>query len=441
MFVDKIKIFIEAGRGGNGCVSFRREKFVPYGGPDGGNGGKGGDVYLRANENLSTLYDFLLHPHYKSQPGEHGKGKNMHGKDGKDLIIDVPCGTVVYKLIEPSDSTKNREPQKILLSDLKNPNDMVLVARGGRGGRGNAMFKTSTNQAPKIAELGEPGEKVTLLLELKLIADVGIIGLPNAGKSTLLSVITSAKPKIADYPFTTLSPNLGVCVYKTDRIVFADIPGIIENAHKGKGLGIEFLRHIERTRMLLHLIDVTAHNEIYKNFVTVMKELKEYSLELYKKPMIVVLTKTDLLPKSNVEKLLLKFVKKIKHKIIPISAVTKQNITLLLNEVVNVLNKIKQKSTVESQESLSEKEYKIYQYKPEIEVIKQQGKFILRGENIERIVKMTNFELEESVKRLQKILKKVGVEKILKKRGIKPGDKVVIADIEFEYFEEDTKSE
>ncbi len=433
MFVDRVRIYVRSGRGGNGCVSFRREKYIPYGGPDGGNGGKGGDVYLRANPNITTLYDFTRKPHYKAEDGQHGKGKNMHGKNGKDLYIEVPCGTVVYKIDENGN--------KLQIADLVSPGDSVIVAKGGRGGRGNAEFKSSTNRAPRIAELGQPGEYVILELELKLIADVGIIGLPNAGKSTLLSVMTSARPKIADYPFTTLSPNLGVCDYHGFRFVLADIPGLIEGAHMGKGLGTEFLRHIERTKVLLHLIDIGVNNDakqIYKNYKVVMRELEKYSPTLVDKPMIIALNKIDLLPKEKVKSIVSQIVKKVKNKypVVPISAIKKQNIEILVKEIVNKIKQIGKVCTIISEkQTQSVNQIQQFVYQPNFCVEKQGNKFIVKGKQVEDLVKMTDFNSKESVQRLQRILKKIGVEKMLKKYNIRPGDKVVISDIEFSYIE------
>ncbi|MCX7957168.1 MAG: GTPase ObgE [Endomicrobia bacterium] len=429
MFVDVVKIYVESGRGGNGCVSFRREKFVPYGGPDGGRGGKGGDVYLIANPNITTLYDFTLKPHFKASDGEHGKGKNMYGKDGDDLYINVPCGTVIYKL---------EDNKKIFLKDLVLPNDTLLVAKGGRGGRGNACFKSSTNQAPRVAELGQPGEKVVLVLELKLIADVGIIGLPNVGKSTLLSVLTAAKPKIADYPFTTLSANLGVLQWKEKKLVLADIPGLVEDAHKGKGLGTDFLRHIERTSILLHLLDATLKDskKIYENFKIVMNELKKYSQSLSKKPMIICLNKVDTLTqieKGIIEKELNdKF--KNKYKLFLISSFNKEGLSELVKNLCRLseeVKKMRQKCPVENEENAQKK----FVISKEIIIEKKGNLFVVKGILVENLVKMTNFSLEESVERLQNVLKKIGVEKALKKNGAKTGDKVLIADVEFEFIE------
>jgi GTP-binding protein len=283
MFIDHVTIRVKAGNGGSGCVSFRREKYRPKGGPDGGDGGHGGSVYLVADGRLSTLLDFRYHPNFKAESAEHGKGATKHGKSGSDLILKVPLGTVI------KDADRN-----IILGDLTDPQQSILVARGGRGGRGNAQFATSTNQAPRHWEQGEFGEEGKLELELKLIADVGLVGLPNAGKSTLLSKLSAARPKIADYPFTTLKPNLGIVQYREhNSFVMADIPGLIEGAHLGKGLGTEFLRHIERTRVLVLLLDCSSE-DIEQDFKALQTELREYNPELLNRPQIVAITKLDL---------------------------------------------------------------------------------------------------------------------------------------------------
>jgi len=290
-FVDYVKIYVKAGDGGRGCVSFRREKYVPRGGPDGGDGGKGGDVIIKASSDLHTLLDYRYKKIYKAERGEHGKGSNMTGRDGEDLIIKVPVGTVI----------KNMETNKII-ADLDEEGKSIVIAKGGRGGLGNTHFATSTNQAPRYAQPGQKGEELWIILELKLLADVGLIGLPNAGKSTLISVISSAKPKIADYPFTTLTPVLGVVKYGDHQsFVVADIPGLIEGAHRGTGLGHQFLRHVERTSMLLHLVDVSdfIDSDPVENFEKIQKELELYNPSLIKKPLAVAGTKIDLAHKAN----------------------------------------------------------------------------------------------------------------------------------------------
>jgi len=280
-FIDRVRIWVEGGHGGDGCISFRREKYVPRGGPDGGNGGDGGDVILEVDPNLNTLIDYVFKRHFKAGRGAHGKGKNQTGRKGEDIILKVPPGTLVY------------EDDK-LLGELLTPGDRLVVARGGKGGRGNAAFRSSTNQAPRVAEKGQPGEKKSLILELKLLADIGLVGYPNAGKSTLLRRLTDARPKVAAYPFTTLTPILGTLIGTNRHIVIADIPGIIDGAHMGKGLGIEFLRHIERTRLLLYVLDITQ--DPVNQFTALQDELREYNPLLLQKPYIIAINKIDLVP-------------------------------------------------------------------------------------------------------------------------------------------------
>ncbi|MCX7760860.1 MAG: GTPase ObgE [Hydrogenothermaceae bacterium] len=330
MFIDKAKIFVKAGDGGNGCVAFHREKFVPMGGPSGGDGGKGGDVILVADKNLQTLMDFKYKRHYKAERGQNGQGGNKKGKDGKDLIIKVPVGTVV----------KDAQTGEII-ADLVEDGQQVVVAKGGKGGKGNAAFKSPTNQTPTTAEPGEEGEERWIELELKLLADVGIIGFPNAGKSTLISVLSNAKPKIADYPFTTLTPVLGVLQLDVDDfVILADIPGLIEGASEGAGLGHEFLRHIERTKFLIHLIDVSdfAEKDWKEAFEIINRELKNYSEELSKKPQIVVANKIDALS----DRLKIDEMKKyFQDKNIPFTAVsliTREGV----DELINLIRKYKE---------------------------------------------------------------------------------------------------
>ena len=335
MFLDHAKIYIRSGDGGNGCVSFRREKYVPKGGPNGGDGGRGGDIIFKASSQLSTLVDFRYKSHYKAQRGEHGMGSLKTGKNGKDELILVPCGSII----------KNSETGEVLAELLTNDQEIKLL-KGGRGGKGNNHFKNSTNQAPRIAQPGEKGIEETVLIELKLIADVGLVGFPNAGKSTLISKISSAKPKIADYAFTTLVPNLGIVKYgEYESFVVADIPGIIEGASSGKGLGIQFLRHIERTRLLLFMIDATnltnakLKKEFLKDYDTLLKELKKYEADLLDKPRIICFTKIDAVTdelKSKLTKM------KMKEDKILISSVTGEN----LKELKDVIwNKLKQLSS------------------------------------------------------------------------------------------------
>jgi GTP-binding protein len=325
MFIDYAKIYVEAGRGGSGCMSFRREKFVPKGGPDGGDGGKGGDVIMQVNSGMRTLQDFQMRKHFRAERGEHGKGANKTGHGGAEVLIKMPPGTVV------KDAATGE-----ILADLVNENDRVVIARGGRGGRGNARFVSSTHQAPREWEVGELGESRWLILELKLLADVGLVGLPNAGKSTLLARITAARPKIAEYPFTTLTPNLGVVQYKENNsFVVADIPGLIEGAHEGRGLGIEFLRHIERTSVLVVMLDATSDNLI-SDYQTLTKELESYNPMLLQKPRIVALSKMDLVTEKNIGE---KFLQSSGYPACRISAVSGEGIEQLVGMMWEAVNK------------------------------------------------------------------------------------------------------
>ncbi|HHI97261.1 MAG TPA: GTPase ObgE [Thermodesulfatator atlanticus] len=328
-FIDQVKIYVKAGDGGPGCVSFRREKYVPRGGPDGGDGGKGGDVVLVASSQLHTLYDFYHQTHFRAENGRPGMGKKMKGRDGRDLILYVPVGTVV----------RDAETGEILY-DFTREGERFVVARGGRGGRGNARFATPTRQAPRFAEPGEPGEERWIILELKLIADVGLVGLPNAGKSTLLSRITAAKPKIADYPFTTLTPNLGVVKLSEERtFVVADIPGLIEGAHKGVGLGLDFLRHIERTKVLLYVLDVSKGEEVKKDFELLRKELAHYHPSLLEKPSAVALNKIDLVADRERLAPLKAYFEEKGYPVYLISAVTGEGIKELLEGLWRLVRK------------------------------------------------------------------------------------------------------
>jgi GTP-binding protein len=326
-FIDKAKIYVKGGDGGNGCVAFRREKFVPKGGPSGGDGGKGGDVVLVADRNVHTLLDFKYRRHYRAENGKHGEGNKRTGRSGKDLIIKVPVGTVV----------KDAETGKVI-GELTEHGQRLVVARGGRGGRGNAAFATPTRQAPDFAEPGQPGEERWIELELKLLADVGLIGFPNAGKSTFISRVTAAKPEIADYPFTTLRPILGVAKVGDFSFVIADIPGLIEGAHKGRGLGHEFLRHVERTKVLLHLIDLSDNTRDPKEaFEVINKELKLYSPELLEKPQIVVGTKIDALQNRDVIEKLKNYFESKGYPFFAVSAVTGEGIDELMKYVAGIL--------------------------------------------------------------------------------------------------------
>ena len=347
MFIDQAKIRIKAGDGGNGCVAFRREAFEPNGGPSGGDGGDGGDVIMESSERHNTLVHFRFNPEYKAQRGQHGMGSNCTGKQGKDIILKVPVGTMVYDF----DSGE-------LLHDFSRPDDKIVIAKGGRGGRGNARFATSTHQAPREHDDGRPGEEHVLRLELKLLADVGLVGYPNAGKSTLISRISAAKPKIADYPFTTLEPNLGVVsvgdVSEGRSFVVADIPGLIEGAHEGAGLGTQFLRHIERTRLLVHLVDVSdasGRPDPVQDYEVIMNELTSFGAHLEEKPMILVASKIDVANKDKLAKLK-RFANKKKLDFYEISAVTGQGIEELKFAMAGKVEEVKRKSQTSSAEIL-----------------------------------------------------------------------------------------
>ncbi|MGV3278757.1 GTPase ObgE [Rickettsiales bacterium LUAb2] len=335
-FLDQAKIYIKAGDGGNGCIAFRREKYVEFGGPNGGNGGDGGNVYIVANPSLNTLIDYRYRQHFKAPKGEHGKGDNRFGAKGKDLILEVPLGTIVW------DETKT-----IVLATINNPDDKIIIAKAGVGGRGNHSFKSSINQAPKISEDGTIGEELWVWLELQLLADIGLVGMPNAGKSTILSKISNAKPKIANYAFTTLYPNLGVVDYKSVSFTVADIPGLIEGASEGKGLGLRFLGHINKCKFLLHIIDANQ-KDYFSVFETINTELSSYSDNLLQKPQIIVINKTDLLTEDELSKKLKKLKTKIKdnYEIVTLSAINKESIHSLLDNIIKLFTDLtKQNNT------------------------------------------------------------------------------------------------
>jgi GTP-binding protein len=415
MFIDSARVSVRGGRGGNGCVSFRREKYVDMGGPDGGNGGHGGDVFFRVDPQLKSLLDLSYKPHYFAEDGKPGQGSNKVGRSGEDLYVNVPAGTMVYKGSQ-------------FIADLKIAGETALVAAGGKGGRGNAAFKSHQNTAPMISEKGEPGEAFHLDLELKLLADVGLIGFPNAGKSTLLSRLTSARPKIAAYPFTTLNPNLGISTWHGTRMVLADIPGLIEGAHQGKGLGHDFLRHIERTRMMFHLVDIGGFSgkSAVECVQLVNEELRLYSAALIKKPMILILNKVDVAEDEKVLKALTKKYKKMK--IFPISAVTGTGINALMAYATKKLAEPDEVEPAKAEPAplrfVVETEYKVF---------RDNDDFVVQGVKVERLAAMTNFEQQEGLKRFQNILKKMGVERELKRQGAESGDNVRIGKIEFTY--------
>lgn len=417
-FLDEATIQVQAGSGGNGAMHFHREKYVPMGGPDGGDGGNGGNVFLRADSGLNTLFAFQRKRRHTAESGQEGGPSRMHGRMGRDLFVDVPVGTMVRDAETGDD-----------LGDLIHQGQTLLVAQGGKGGLGNVHFKTSTNQAPNFAEKGEPGRERSLNLELKLIADVGIAGLPNAGKSTLLSVISAARPKIADYPFTTLIPNLGVVEVGDSTFVAADIPGLIEGAHQGIGLGHEFLRHVERTLVLIHVVDGGAMDPT-GDFRRVNDELAQYSSDLALKPQIVAVSKLDLTDAQQQWPTLQGEFEAMGYQAVGISAVTHQGLGLLLQSTVALLHE--HQRMVESTES--QEDVTVILPKPKrdhFEVERKRHTFYVRGEAAERLVVMTDLDSDEALYRLQQRLKRMGVFTALQRIGIEEGSMVRIGDFEF----------
>lgn len=422
MFVDYVTIYVKAGDGGDGMIAFRREKYVPKGGPAGGDGGKGGDIIFEVDEGLNTLMDFRYNRHLKAERGQNGMSKGKHGKDAEPLIVPVPPGTSVY----------DNETGE-LIADLVEHGQRAVIAKGGKGGRGNIRFATSRNPAPHIAEKGEPGEEKEVRLELKLIADVGLVGFPSVGKSTILSVTTSAKPKIADYHFTTLAPNLGVVETEDHRsFVMADLPGLIEGAHEGVGLGHQFLRHVERTRLIVHVIDMAAleGRDPYDDYVKINRELKEYDEALSKRPQIIVANKMDM---PGAEENLRRFKEKLNDEtpIYPISALTKKGLRELLFAIADKLEEI-------PKEPLEEKPIVIKHHKeePPFQIKRaDDGAFVLYGEKIERLLKMTDFSTDEGAQRFARQLRRMGVDDALRERGAVDGSIVRILDYEFEFID------
>lgn len=427
MFVDVAKVFVKAGRGGDGIVSFRHEIYIDKGGPNGGDGGRGGDVIFKATENLNTLLDFRYKPELKAENGANGGKQNKHGKSGENLIVKVPVGTIVRR---------NGD----VIADLTENNQEVVIAIGGRGGFGNAHFKSSVRQVPRIAELGEPGEEFEAELELKLLADVGLIGFPNAGKSTFLSVISNAKPEIANYEFTTLTPNLGVADVDQDSILIADIPGLIEGASKGKGLGDAFLRHVERTAVLLHLIDAYS-DDIKNSYLTIRNELKSYSKELDIRPEIVAITKIEGLDQDIVDMQIdeLKKVVSSGTKVMAISSMAHKGLKELLREL-NKIVKVEREKQKEISITVEDDELPVISLNQEelskawnVEKVEEEDRtlYIVTGEKIERFAIRTNFDQEEGVDRLRDILKKLGIAQELLKKGAESDSIISISGKEF----------
>jgi len=422
MFYDEAQITVVAGRGGDGVVSFRRESMVPRGGPDGGNGGRGGDVILIVNRHLNTLSPFRYQRRFVAPDGKPGRGKNQTGRSGKPLYISVPPGTVVR------DASTGA-----VIADLVARDQQAIVARGGRGGRGNAMFATPSNQAPQMAENGAPGETRDLILTLKLIADIGFVGMPNAGKSTLLAALTAAKPKIADYPFTTLQPNLGVAEIDTTRtVVLADIPGLIEGASQGAGLGIEFLKHIERTRVLIHLIDGLSEDPL-RDYDTIQKELAAFGHGLIDKPQVLAMSKMDLPDaqaaydlycKNNPDSPL--------RDALPISAATGRNVRALLEQAVRTLDAL---APLPDEEPVALEELTPTESEMGFQITREGGGFRIHSPMVLRRVETTRWDLDEATQRFQRFLERSGITAELEARGVKPGDTIYIGEYELEWGE------
>lgn len=434
MFYDHTKIFVKAGDGGNGSIHFRREKFAPFGGPDGGDGGRGGSIYIEATSNLNTLVDYRYRQNFKAGAGEAGARQKMHGAKGEDVVLSVPRGTIV----------RDAETGE-LIADLVEEGQRVMVARGGRGGLGNVHFATATHQAPREAQNGEHGEERWLLLELRLIADVGLIGYPNAGKSTLLSVVTAAQPKIADYPFTTLSPNLGVVAVGQPGsgdefgFVLADIPGLIEGAAQGIGLGHEFLRHVQRTRLLLHILDgASLERDPWQDFENINKELREYDEQLATRPQVVVFNKMDLPEAQERWPALKARAEKEGYPVFAISAAAHQGTDELMAYTANRLEEIQREEAERAAaQVIPDMEGAVLRPQPvdAFTVSKENGVYVVRGKRVERTVSMTNLDSDESMDRLQVTLSKMGVTQALEQAGVKVGDRVRFGKVELYWGE------
>ncbi len=429
MFVDQVKIYVKAGNGGDGMVAFRREKFVPNGGPAGGDGGKGADVVFVVDEGLRTLVDFRFKRIFKAEHGEHGMSKSMHGRGAEDLVVKVPQGTIV-KDIDTGE----------IIADLVAHGQRAVIAKAGRGGRGNKRFATPANPAPELSENGEPGQERNVQLELKVLADVGLVGFPSVGKSTLLSVVSAARPKIAAYHFTTIVPNLGMVDAGDGRsFVMADLPGLIEGASQGVGLGHQFLRHIERTRVIVHVIDMSGSEGRvpYEDYMAINNELEQYNLRLMERPQIIVANKMDM---PDAEENLNEFKTKIAEDIpvFPISAVTKTGLRELLLAIADKLETTPEfpLNEILEQEDEDTVLYKYVAEEPDFEISREpDGTFVLSGAKIERLFTMTNFERDASISRFARQLRAMGVDEALRKRGAKDGNIVRLLDYEFEFMD------
>ena len=424
MFVDYAKIIIKSGNGGNGAATFRREKYVAAGGPDGGDGGKGGDVYFVVDPDSNTLIDFRFTKKFKAEDGQNGSGSHRFGKSGEDIYIKVPLGTIV----------KDAETGKVIV-DMSKKGQQELILKGGRGGKGNSHFATSTRQAPRFAIDGEKGKEKEIILELKLLADVGLLGFPNVGKSTILSRVTKATPKIADYHFTTIDPNLGVVKTEYgDSFVLADIPGIIEGASEGVGLGTQFLRHVERTRLLLHVIDVagTEGRDPVDDFNKINSELEKYSEKLASRKQIIVANKIDSMQDEENYKALETLAKEKDLEIYKISAVTGEGLNELFNHVAKLIKTLPKEDVVDIEERIV---YTLEEEQDQFEIEVKGNEFIVTGPAVERLMGRVNIGDNESYHYMEKMLKKLGIEQALKDKGVKEGDTVKILEWEFEWYE------
>ncbi|WP_175990885.1 GTPase ObgE [Bacillus sp. Marseille-Q1617] len=429
MFVDQVKIYTKGGDGGNGMVAFRREKYVPKGGPAGGDGGHGADVVFEVDEGLRTLMDFRYQRHFKAPRGEHGMSKNQHGRNAEDMVVKVPPGTVVK-----DDDTGET------IADLTQHGQRAVITKGGRGGRGNSRFATPANPAPELSEKGEPGQERYIVMELKLLADVGLVGFPSVGKSTLLSVVSAAKPKIASYHFTTIVPNLGMVETADGRsFVMADLPGLIEGAHEGVGLGHQFLRHIERTRVIVHVIDMSGMEgrDPYEDYLTINEELKQYNLRLTERPQIIVANKMDM---PEAEENLEVFKEKLQddYPVFPISAFTQQGLKELLFAVADKLETTEEFPITEEVEEtgIHRVVYRHEEDQRDFEITRDpDGTFVVSGAKIERLFKMTDFSREDSVRRFARQLRSYGVDDALRERGAENGDTIRLLKYEFEFVD------
>ncbi|NLH95586.1 MAG: GTPase ObgE [Synergistaceae bacterium] len=429
-FIDLATITVRSGNGGDGCMSFRREKYIPKGGPDGGNGGRGGNVYLEATRSLQTLADFEFERRFFAESGKPGEGARRNGRSGEDLLIPVPCGTLVFDAF-------SAEP----IADLVEPGDRFLAARGGRGGRGNAVFASSSRRTPRFSEKGMPGEERTLRLELKLIADVGLVGMPNAGKSSLLAALSKAQPKIASYPFTTLSPNLGVLSVDDDRVVLADVPGLIEGSHLNLGLGLAFLRHIERTRFLVHVLDVSDEGgfpSVRKQWETVREEFRQYKEALLETPALVVGNKIDLLEDRAVLEEIRAFFERMGLRFFPLSALTGEGIDSLANAIVECSRSIPRPTGETRLVALQEEEPESSsgpRKRDVVQIVKLRANrgYRVIHPRLEQAVLRYNFDQDEAILRFSRLLARYRVEDLLEEAGAREGDLVTIGEMEFTF--------